>query len=423
MSRVLVNVTNSNGRRDSIDLDTDLYLSDIRIILTQRNLMNNNDAFIHANKCVDKFYETLIALKPMLTSNTLNIGYPVAIDVSFFDMNNYQKSEFLGKKNINVFSGLTLTDDGLTPTNKKLFRFAENYVPSAKNADAMIDKEGFYTFTIESRSMQRRGVDYTNLALNTPWTSALANFEYAKNKHQSKKTVNSYFTTRFTSNKIHLITDQTQLIIEEDFAQELKNAVTGHEYSITGYRNLVALLNQYGWYIPTEYTLGGAIYSTKQSAVGSLGAAGSESHSFDATAVAKFHSFDSSAGDSDDTTHTSTSMQERILQRNNRSESIIALNPSIAFYEVDGNTSDPVDIVAWRESLKDAKNWRIVRYTSFMPSLMLLNHVDNPTLSTCLRLLTQFNSYLEVKSLQQYINIQEYENRMAYVLNPRYGNK
>lgn len=202
--------------------------------------------------------------------------------------------------------------------------------------------------------------------------------------------------------------DSNKMIIEGDFAQALINAVSGREYSINGYQHLVEVLNTYGWYVPVQYTFGGAIYSTKISEVDSFEKANSEKTSFSAEVGASFSVFGGKA-------------QAGTNSTNESSGSGTQKSETVKFKQLGGKRIGENSISEWEASLNEPKYWNIIRYTSFLPSLMLLHGQYNRTLSTALKLLTKYNSYAEVRSLQLDINVQEYENKIAYEINPITG--
>lgn len=413
--QVLVNVRNTNGRSDSSLLDTNLSLDRIRQNLQTQHYMAADDVFFNTDVGVNRNDERNIRLYQLLgQGNELYIGVPGSIDnvtgsESFTTMTFNQQRSLLGDAHIDVHNGLTIRNGNLTQTNKKLFKFANNYVPSANNPNQLLDSEELYTFTDESHSMQCSGVNSASISLSTPWVSAGVNYDHAKSNSSSRGTVRSYYTKRFLFNKAHLSTDPGQLIIDNEFAQQIKRAVSGHERSISGYENLVGVLNNYGWYIPLEYTLGGAIYSTKSSLVSNINQAREESRTFGGNVSAQFMNIGGGA---------SYSNTQQNASSHNRSTN----NERITFKQIGGSTFSENNYAGWENSLKNPSNWRIIRYTSFLPSLMLLHGTDNAKLSICLRLLTKYNTYSQVKSLQPYIDVQEYENTIAYETNPRYGN-
>lgn len=413
----LINVKNTKGQSESMQLDFNANLEDTRLILKYYNVMTDSDRFIFNNVAVNQDSERETKLSEILKNEIeLNIGAAGSInnlpgEQKYNSMNIDQKLFILGAHNLKVCNGLTIKkedDVKLFQTYKKLYRFADNYAPQGINPPTLLAIEELYTFTEESHSMQYSGVNSASVSLSIPNASVQANYEYAKNNSQSNDELDTYLTKRYLYKKIDIFVDPTRLIVEDDFLHVVRNAVRGFERSIDGYTNLVNVLNEYGWYIPIQYTLGGAIYSTKISKVRTLAEARMESHNFGARVDASYMNIRAGIG----INHKDSSNVNNTTKTN---------NDSLMFRQIGGNGVGQDNLMGWIDSLDDANNWRIIRYTNLMPSLMLLHGVDSITLSNAMKLLTKYNSYSEVRSLQPHINIQEYENVIAYDVNPAYS--
>lgn len=425
--KTLVKVINANKISLSILLDVESNLDQIRIILQHQNppLMVAGDYFISNDVVVNKCDEVAIKLSVVLKNeNELYVGprgsFNTIDDKNIFNgMNLDQKLFVLGSQNLNIYNGITIekanTNLTLRQTHKKLYKFADNYVPNGINSDKTIDYEELYTFTEETHSMQYSGVTSTSVSLTVPYVSAESTFEYAKSKSHKDGKVNSYYTKRYLFKKVDLRADYDKLIVNEEFIGKIEDAIRGYEetynpQAINGYENLVRVLNEYGWYAPIRYTLGGAIYSTEKSEVRTLEEAEKESKKFSAKVDAKAESLGISGGASHSNSET-----------NESSHSSKDENKAVTFHQIGGNVDGKDNYGEWITSLNDPKYWRIISYDELMPSLLFLRGKHNQTLSICLRLLSKFHNYSNVMSLQPYIDVKDYESKIAYEINPIYN--
>lgn len=409
----LINLHRSDRGSVGVNLDTGASLETIRQTLQEGGLMTETDAFINKYDInVEKNSEHQIKLNEVLENDQdLCIGNPVRLNnldgvtIQYFDEMSFdKKSVLLSEKYCNVFSGMTINGGRLSQTGRKLYHFAENYIPTAVNPNPNIETEELLTFSEDIHSIQSSGAVFASISLSTPWVNAEATFEHVKSKSRSGSKIRSYYTKRYLYPKAHMSVDSNKMVIEKDFARALINALSGREYSINGYQQLVEVLNTYGWYVPVQYTFGGAIYSTKTSEVDSFEKADSEKTSFSAEVEASFSFIGSKAGAGTSSTNETSSGGTQKKE-------------SVKFKQLGGKGISEDSISEWQASLNEPKYWNIIRYTSFLPSLMLLHGKYNRTLSTSLKLLTKYNSYAEVRLLQNDINVQEYENKIAYEIN------
>lgn len=419
INNILIAIRNSNRRSESVSLNLSSTLENIRNVLAENQLMNENDRFMNNNIPVNKKSEQNTTLGALLgIRRELIIGAPGSIgdlndEVKYTLMTFEEKRFLLGEENINVYNGLTIEKGSADNVEfkrkfKKLYKFADDYEPSANNPIIPFKSKEFTAFTEDAHSMQCSGVNSTSISLTTPWITAEANFEHAKSKLQSSGHIKSYYTKRFTNNKVELSVDPAHIIVEDEFVNAFKNVMTAHERPMDCCYDLVSILNEYGWYIPLQYTLGGAIYTTKISEVSTLEDANKESIEFGIKAEVSFARFGGGA---------SFKNNDSIESSSNRKESV----ERMTFYQIGGSVIGQDDIDQWENSLKNASNWNIICNTSLMPSLLLLRGKHNETLRNCLLLLRNHSYSKWIKELQPYINIGEYEFEIADRINPRYG--
>lgn len=409
----LILIKNSDGRRIQESLDPSLKLKDVRTILILKKFMTEDDNFIYNNEVLARTEEANRNYADILSDNVLSIGVPTVTDSSgelsgparFQGMNFNEKRDLLGERNVNVFTGLTFKEVNsnvtFTQTFKKLYKFAADYVPTSIYAGKEVDSEEIISYSQDVNSVMCSGVNSTSVTLSTPWVQGQAGFTDAQERSKSSDKVKSYHTQRYLRNMVKLQADINKLIIEDEFADALKNAVYGLGVSKKACLNLVAVLNEYGWYIPIEYTLGGAVYSTKVKEVSSYQEAVTESQSFKASFNVSFGNVGAGGGHDEE----KSKLSKNANTRSHENVILHQIGGACPTYEN--------DFTCWSSSLNQANNWRIIRYDMLLPSLMLLRGTDDDTLSTCLQTLRTYCHYRDVKSLQMYINIQKYELQIA----------
>ncbi|KAG4076676.1 hypothetical protein HA402_001963 [Bradysia odoriphaga] len=248
-----------------------------------------------------------------------------------------------------VFNGLSVesvTSGRLRFVRKfhKLFRFVDGYLPAEVKPTVAFDFESLLTFSEEER---------------------------------------------LVCDKVYLSIDPEQITPDYGFIQKVKAALTGKDGDVDKYQALVEVLNEWGWYVPLNFTLGSALYATQIKEVDSFEQARTESTNFSANFKTEFKQLAGGAGNS-------------------------------SFFELGGSIIGKDNFNDWLNSLDDATTWDVIGYTKLYPSLMLLNNTENATLTDCLGLLRKFYTNQYVKDLQKYISVKDYEFQIAKIVSPVY---
>ncbi|QQG27841.1 hypothetical protein JFY74_17475 [Pectobacterium carotovorum] len=411
MTNKLIKVQRSDGDSRSFSLDTEDMLKETRASLTNppHSFMDDQDAFIFKNSEIDRSAEILIKLESLLgDSDILNIG--TAGDIGGDDgvqrYNRMSKADKLALfKNIQIYRGLTVDQKGFSKTFKNLYQLADTYMPEANDPYVLTELQQSYTFTEVTHTMERSGVQSGSISLTTPWGGGETNYKYAQEHSESSSQTNTFMTQRFLSRKIDLSIDDKKLIADKNFVLAVQQAVKGHERSIDGYANLVNVLNEFGWYIPIKYTLGGVLYATKTTAVSKRSEADSDSSEFGASFKMAFDGIGGGAAYNNASGHKSSSGSSHSSE-------------DVTILQIGGHAGTQNDFEKWNDSLNEAITWNVAAYTSMLPSLILLVGIDNQTLSNCHSLLAKYNTYATVLTLQPYISVSDYERDLANRLNP-----
>lgn len=406
----LVNIfhLNESSKRIQMYINVDDLLISVRDTLQKGGIMKTIDHFyapigvrsvqgeptaIGNSIPIDKNRESEEKLKTILTLNSeLYIGHEVTDSYTT-----------IVDKNLR---GYTIENDKdvLDCTSFRVCTLAEYYTPSTSDVDTTSKLESFHSFSKSIHRRQCKGMDSVSISLTTPWASGGIESSHSVSKSESTERKTSFAATRMVYEKLKVAIDPNKLIIDEDFHDKLEMGLRGNRRSIEGYTNVVETLNKYGWYVPIEYTLGGAAYTTKESQVNNEEEAIEEKMSLELKTSAVFNGFGASTGNKHTSDNSSSTTSEEGTERD-------------TFNQIVGNATSRVEDMP--SLLANTNNWRIIRYKKLYPTLMLLlNNNDNETLSICLNLLRKFHTYSTVRSLQSKIDVGDYESKIEFQVNP-----
>lgn len=423
----LILVRHSDGRAVFLKLVLTTKLQEARIDLVFRGYMTKDDSFIFDRNAVAETEEETVTLNEIIQKNKddrkeIVIGDPSVnarepdIDlkepIRFQNLSYNEKRDLLGENNLNIYQGLTFksgnTSLNFVATHQSLYKFPAGYIPKARNPDLEIDSEDFLSFSQETHSLHISGTSTSSLSLSTPYVDAEAEYKKSKEESHSSDKINSYFTQRYLRKKVDLSTDIKKIIVERSFIDAIRGAVNGLGLTRQACLNLIKVLNEYGWYVPLEYTLGGAVFATETKEITTLENAYKESESFKASFKATVGGY--SGGGSHEEEHS----------KEEKDKNVKKLEKVTLQVKGGSETAKPGDFTDWNKSLNEPINWRVISYDKLLPSLMLLSGIENDMMSTCLGLLRQFSPFKEIKEEQPHINIKNYELDIAEKLAPIY---
>lgn len=304
-------------------------------------------------------------------------------------------------QNVKICNGMTYTDGKFRQTYRQVYKFIDNQIPSALTPE-LIKKEEVYAFTEDVHTMQCSGVTSGSVSLNTPWLTAEANFNFAKENSKAAGKVLSYNTFRYLIQKRAFSAAEDQLEISDQFYDVIKRAVSARR-DVDKYYKLVEALNQWGWYVPLEYVVGGAVYSTKTSQVTTEKESEKESREIGAKFELTYMKMASvGAGVSNTQSHGNSASQDEKKE-------------TMTLLQIGGNVCGQDNFNGWLESLQsDPKSWGLIAFKRFSESLMLLYDKDLDMWNKCLRLLSKYYDNAAMKDLQPFINIRDYHNAIKF---------
>lgn len=418
MSNQLITVHNiRSGAEKAVELNTSSMLSATRATLEGLNLMNVGDFFLDNGKTeTEKSQESYIPLSSLVENKAVTVGEPQQPGTDGVDHYNHmpesQKQALF--ENIQIFRGLTITKElGFGKTFKNIYSWKGDYLPEANTPRIVTEVNYASSFNKVTHMLTTFGSDSDSISLSTPFASAEANFKHEQGHSSSGSKVTEYLTARFIVRKVALDVEKDKLSVNSDFVAAVENAVSGYESGdngsgLTAYSNLLTVLNEWGYYIPLTFTLGGVLYSTDSTTISEFSQAESEKEEFGGSFKAAFDgiggggSYRHAHGSSSKTTSSSKFKD-------------------ITIDQVGGLAGSSNDYSTWAKSLNKAINWSFASSSKLLPSLYLLSFGDakaKSTLNTCLTVLDGYNSVGSMQYLQPYLNMGQYSTDIEVLLNP-----
>lgn len=286
-------------------------------------------------------------------------------------------------------NGFTIDNDGkLKQTAKRVATLKSSHFDYT-DAQPSQEFEINHTFSENIFEQMKQGVDVNSLSLDNSYfdgrevNKTVGHEEYSA----SNSTFTLYSIGRILCKQKQIQLHSSQLNMDSSFMSWTVNAISSGLVNIQSAENLVKILNQYGWYLPIEYVVGGAKLEIQNKTVKNNDDVESAINAF----TSKFP-------------RSSAELQTtaKVSERNESSDS---------HYEFIGGIASENDTMFIR-SLNDPNNWAIIEYVEFLPTLKLL-HDRNPFLfGHCIKLLVEFHSHRTIKDLQRYINIHDYAMKL-----------
>jgi MAC/Perforin domain len=409
----LIEVRKTDGRSQAYLLDPDNMLDAVRVFLTKKGLMNINDSFLISGTAVDRDQEPEIALFSIVKDNKLTIGQPTggsAIDTDdgvarYNLLNDDQKRAIFD--NIQIFRGLRFTANRLDKSFKDVCSWESGYTPVANRPNVITELISNFAFNKVTSELKTTSSDSTSVNVSSPYGSAEAEYKTEKSKTTSKSTVTEYLTTKYLVRKADLQIDPLRLEVKPDFVAAVKKALKGNERTADGYYNLIAVLNEYGYYVPVEFTLGGAVIGTDQTEISDFSVAESEKKEFNGSFKAEFEGIGGGAAYSNasgtDKTDTKSSKYQNITMQ------LIGGDPGLE-----------KDYPAWAKTLDKAIKWGLADVSKYWPTLELLARDDEgrQLLTTAISLIEKFAGAPNSAKLQPFLDMRAYNTNIQVLVNP-----
>jgi hypothetical protein len=411
---VLVKISKSNGTSQAEMLDSSSTLATVRTLLGAKHLMSINDSFLmDTGTVVDRDQEGTIHLDSVLKDDVLLIGQPTDTSpigtgdgVARYNLlNSDQKLAVFD--NIQIFRGLTFGPNTFGKAFKDVYSWAPGYTPVANTPQVITELVSSYAFSKVTSDLKTYSSDSTSVSLSTPYASGEAEYKTEQSQSTSTSKVTEYLTTKYIVRKADLQVDTGKLVVSPDFIAAVRTALLHNEQTAEGYFNLINVLNTYGYYVPVEFTLGGAIVGSDQTEISDFSQAESEKSEFNASFKGEFEGIGGGAAygqasGQDKATSTSTKYQD------------------LTILVMGGDPGLEKDYPKWAASLNSALNWVLADVSKFWPTLLLLvsDEEGRQLLGTAINLIESFHSAPHSSSLQPYLDMGSYNTVIQAAVNP-----
>ncbi|MFT5229767.1 MAG: hypothetical protein ACI9EV_002921 [Urechidicola sp.] len=414
MSKQLVTVIKNSGERGSVvSLEVDDMLSATRVTLIGDKLMTKDSSFLLNGNPLDRGAEATTPLSLLLDGkDKLYVGgstlAPLDPEKAVDEWNSFGDAAKNALFNqINIHHGLIMTEDGFS-------RSYSNAIPVAWDLDAVSQRKpatvskvtSDYTFSKTTKEMITKNVQTGSVTFTAPFASANAEFEHSKETSSSEEHVTTYLISKFIAFKIGLQVEAKNMKATTEFMDAVKSAILEHQDDVNGYSNLMAVLDKYGYYVPSNFSLGGALLTESSTQIDTFADAQTEMDKYSFGFSAAFDGIGGGAAysNSDTSTVSTTSSNEYSKQ---------------TFQQIGGESGTNNDYAKWIESLASASNWDVATYDVLIPTIALIGLSNQAVGNACYNLITKYSTYDSVKDMQTMIDMNGYAKAAKSFYGPK----
>lgn len=306
-------------------------------------------------------------------------------------------------QDLQIYKGWTANaQDGFTQTfSNCIVPWHENTLPQALMPRIVTKIRSDFAFTQVEKSLMTSSVDKASVNVTTPYGDANSSFSYAKTNSTKSKDVTEHLIGKFIVQKVNLQVNLANLQLTSDYEDAITNALTSSNQEIDQCANLVEVLNERGYYIPIEFTLGGMLYSSSSTTISDFSQAETEKTDF---SVGFKVAIDGIGGGGDYShsegreTSTSTSTKYK----------------NLAFDQIGGKPGTQKAYDDWIKSLEAPINWNIISLDKMYPTIAL--HSNGKVRRYCVQLLQTYSTYPAIMGRQTVIDLFGYETAIQQVL-------
>ncbi|XVS67074.1 MAC/perforin domain-containing protein [Actinosynnema sp. CA-299493] len=410
MTLTLTTVRNTRGMSKSFQLDREGTLTLVRGKLQEDGIMWGEADFLFKDSPVDRSAEGTTTLSEIIDADeddTIFVGKvrEKSLDdenaLKYWQLTDTQKWEVLG--GVGVLRGRTLRKEGLKKTFRDVCTWRE--LPAHNRPDVTTEKATTYRFSEVTSHLEVSGVQSGSVSLSVPFGEAKAEYEHEKKQSHDHKTVSERLVNRFVVRKVILKQYLEKMGPAAEFVEKVDKAAT-FEGSPTedNYKDLVAVLDDWGFYVPTLFTLGGLVYATETTEITEFSQAETERKDFGASVSATFRGVGGGAN-------------YKQAEEKNSTKSGSNKYQNITLQSIGGMAiSSHEDYTSWAESLDRPANWAINEYAELLPSLVLLKDCGDKVryaLQNAMLVLQQFSG-----REYNYLHIGKYVNKVQSLVQP-----
>lgn len=391
----------------SIGLPFDLHttLDKVRVVLESsktKHFMSSDDFFISHGSEILKDEESSISLGMVISDDhRLSIGVPQPnnpLDPKdgvqhYNSLSGAQKLSLFN--NVEIFNGLTFDSaHGFHKSFKKIYTWKDGIFPDALIPRVLTEVVYTDSFSKVTHSLQETSTDSGSVSLNTPYGGGESEFKYEKSKTTSSSKVTEYITGKYLVRKASLSSDLDNLVATDEFNHAIATALHNNiNNDFAACKAVLQTLNTYGYYVPKEFNLGGALFSSDSTTITEYSESTTTKQEFGGSFKAAFDGIGGGASykhaqGSDQTTTNSNKFQ------------------ITSFSQVGGRSGTSNNFNEWSKSLDKAIYWNVATFDKMFPSVALLSDAND--MNKIISLFDKFNSYSGIHEVQPYINLLDY---------------
>ena len=310
-----------------------------------------------------------------------------------------------------VLRGFSFTPEaGFKRSFDDLYHWADGYLPAHLRPIQNTMQRNYHTVSKMEHELNKMNVNSASLSFTSRFFSADAKYEQETDKKTSTSVTKEYLLALHMIRKCSFRINFECLQVNEEFVRAIASAVNTKENISTRALALLMVLNEWGYYVPQEFSLGGILFSETEIEVKDSSTAEKDRKDFSASFKTSFMGIGGGGG------YSGSWGTEKHDSTSNKFE-------NTTIYQIGGAEGITNDFSYWATSLYDARLWNIVECEKLYPTLMLLKHVadksyGNDLLGNCMRIITSCLSVPAVYKLQPYINLGSYVAKMEEMLNP-----
>src|SRR5690625_2692848 len=198
----LIDVRRSDGQSRAVELDPGASLKATRNTLTHIGLMLASDHFLRGDSLVEQTQEDQIVLRELLgKGTTIAIGEVSVLELlrkkdaadHYNQLSGREKTAVLD--NVAIRRGrIPLPGEGLATAAHDLYTWPTGYLPAAARPAITSEKSSSSSFSELTRHLAISGVKSGSASLTTPYVSAKAEYEHAREKSTDSHAVTEYLT-------------------------------------------------------------------------------------------------------------------------------------------------------------------------------------------------------------------------------------
>lgn len=408
----LIQIHHTDGRQESMALDTGMRLAEIRRVLTEKERMLDTDYFLNGNTKIEVFSEPEITLEELLDGEkVLCIGSGCAVRENmtfeeYMRAGNDEKIAFFRQSQIT--HGITVADNGFVRSFRHMYTLQEPPLTARETVNTKM--ESSYAFSETTRNMNLMSSDRASISFHAPYVNAKAEYEHEKSKSVSTAKIKEYLLSKFIVSQASFAVDPSRIAVNMDFFNDVSAAVYSDRPAHQRTADLVMVLNRWGFYIPLEFAMGGALYTSDEKQITEFKQTQRDQENFSAAADAAFCGF----GGGFDYSGSSQKEEEEYEKEEFK---------NLTVSQIGGTPGKIESKTDFADSLKDMAVWEMVDIRKFYPSIMLLRNVKvngkkTAVLKDVLGLFNENHYIGAVKKLQPYIDILAYATSAEALVSP-----